>query len=156
MAMAEAFQKVFLGALKRSLITVIGDPEVQSKIRERLPIAVSKKGISKKELLGNLNEATSYAFGSLAADVALAAILEGASEAQKVQRVLADVVLDAASDKALSDFLQHCNVEAGKSRLGEEEVEEIAEGVTTTDIYETEEFNRFTEVLRNLVEETVA
>jgi len=156
LGLAEAFQKVFLNALKRSLLTVIGDPEVQAKIRERLPLEASKKGISRKQLLRSLDDAASYAFGSLAADIALAAIMEGADEAQKLQKLLADVVLDAASEKGLSDFLQHCNVEAGKSRLGDEEVERIAEGVTTTEIYETEEFAKFTEALRKVVEEALS
>jgi hypothetical protein len=156
LALAEAFRKIFLNALKRSLITVISDPAVQAKIRERLPVEASKQGVSKKELLANLNDAASYAFGSLAADIALAAIMEGADEAQKLQKLLADVVLEAASDKGLSDFLDHCNVQAGKSRFGEEDVERIAEEVTTTTIYETPEFNTFTEGLKKLVEQALA
>lgn len=151
--LAEAFQKIFLSALKRSLLTVINDPQIQARIRERLPQEASKRGVSKKELLANLNDAVSYACGSLAADIALAAIMEGADEAQKLHKLLADVVLEAGSEKGLSDFLDHCNVQAGKVRLGEEDVERIAEEVTTTEIYETEEFSKFTEALKKLVEE---
>lgn len=151
----ETFEKVFLNAMRKTMVAVVKDPEVQEALRKKLTQELQKSKIPPSKVLGALEDVCTYAFGSLAADIAIASILEGSSEFQRIQKIVADAVIEAVGDKGVKTLLEHCNMEAAKERFGEEKIEEVAERVTTTSLYEAEEFKEFCETLKAFLQESL-
>ncbi len=151
----EAFERVFLDAMRKSLTEVINDLAFQEHVMKKVTDALFRKGFSKGKVLDHLNDIVTYAAGSLAADIAIGAIMEGADEEQRLQKLVADVAVEAGAEKGISTLLKHCNIEAAKQRFGEDEVEKIAEKVTTTSIYDTDEFNQSCEGLKKVIKQAL-
>lgn len=151
----ETFEKVFLNAMRKTMVSLVKDPEAQKAIKKRLAQELLNRGIPPSKVLGVLEDVCTYAFGSLAANIAIASILEGSGEFERIQRLVADAVVEAVGDKGVKTLLEHCNVEAAKERFGEERVEEVAERVTTTSLYDAEEFKQFCDALKALLQESL-
>lgn len=151
----ETFEKVFLNAMRRTMVSVLRDPEVQEALRKKLNEKLQNSRIPSSKVLGALDDICTYAFGSLAADIAIASILEGSSESQKIQKIVADAVIEAVGDKGVKTLLDHCNMQLAKEKFGEEKIEEVAERVTTTSLYEVEEFKEFCETLKAFLQESL-
>jgi len=151
----ETFEKVFLNAMRKTMVSVVKDPEIQASLEKKLQEKLRNSGIPSSKVLGALDDICSYVFGSLAADIAIASIIEGNSESQKIQKIVADAVIEVAGDKGVKTLLEHCNVPLAKEKFGEEKIEEIAERVTTTSLYEVDEFKEFCEILKAFLQESL-
>lgn len=150
-----AFEKAFLNAMRRTLRELIEYDEGFENVKDELRSLMERKGIRRDEIRRLMDQIPSYVFGSLVADIAIGAILEGASRELKIQKMIADTVVRVFSERGVQTLLEHCNIETAKSMLGEEKVEEVAEKVTTEDIFQTDEYEEFCKAIAKLLEETL-
>lgn len=150
-----AFEETFLRAMKRAIRWLTEDEESFKEVKSELKRALRRHRISKKEVKLLADQIPPYVFGSLAADIAIGAILEGSSRERRIQKIIADVFVRVLEEKAIQTLLKHCNIEAAQRILGEETVEEIAEKVTTIDLYQTKEYERLCKAVTRILEETL-
>ncbi|RLI28049.1 hypothetical protein DRO58_03015 [Candidatus Bathyarchaeota archaeon] len=149
-----AFEKVFLNALRRTLRELMEYEEGFKNVRDELRSLLRRRGIG-EEVRRLMDQIPPYVFGSLVADIAIGAILEGSSRELRIQKMVADVVVRAFGEKGIQTLLERCNIEAAKNMLGEEKVEEVAERITTEDIFQTDEYEEFCKAIAKLLEETL-
>ncbi|MBS7644232.1 hypothetical protein KEJ26_06640 [Candidatus Bathyarchaeota archaeon] len=150
--MESAFQESFLRALKKALIQVVSDPPVQKATKNALGQALKREGVSMNFTDEQIRQLSAYCLGTLAADAALRAIFEDESDSfQLFQKRFSDEFLRVTSDKALAIVLENCNVKRAKTQFGIESTENIAEKLSTEDIYQTPEFEQACAVLEQVV-----
>jgi len=150
-----AFEKVFLNALRRTLRELMEYDEGFKNVRDELRSLMRRRGIGEDEVRRLMDQIPPYVFGSLVADIAIGAILEGASRELMIQKMIADVVVRAFGERGIQTLLERCNIETAKNMLGEEKVEEVAERITTEDIFQTDEYEEFCKAIAKLLEETL-
>jgi hypothetical protein len=147
-----AFQESFLRALKKALTQVVSDPPIQKAVKNALGQVLKSEAVSMNLTDEQIRQLSAYCLGTLAADAALRAIFEDESDSfQLFQKKFSDEFLRVTSDKALSIVLENCNVKRAKTQFGIESTEDIAEKLSTEDIYQTPEFEQACAVLEQVV-----
>jgi len=151
MEMEDAFRKSFLNALKKAIL-LVNQEELQKKILTTIADGLGEKGTDAKTLGGKIDQVAPYCVGSLVAEISMRAVMEDTSDSDgALSKKVSDFFLNAIGDNAFNILIENCNFERAKKQFGQERVEQIAEELSTDDIYETEEFAQAVESLsRNL------
>jgi|GEM_PF-1157883 hypothetical protein len=145
--MEDAFRNSFLNALKKAIL-LLNQEELQKKILTTMADGLGEKGIDVKALAGKIDQVAPYCVGSLVAEISMRAVMEDTVNADgALSKKVSDVFLNAIGDDAFDVLIENCNFERAKKQFGEEKVEQIAEELSTGDIYETEEFAQAVESL---------
>jgi uncharacterized membrane-anchored protein YjiN (DUF445 family) len=154
--MESAFRESFLRALKKALIQVVSDPPVQKAVKNVLSQTIKSEGVSTNLTDEQIRQLSAYCLGTLVADAALRAVFEDESDFfQLFQKKFSDEFLRVTSDKALGIVLENCNIKRAKTQFGIESTEDIAEKLSTEDIYQTPEFEQACAVLEQVVRATI-
>lgn len=152
---ASTFEKVFLNAMRKTVNEIMNYDKDFEEVKNELKKLIKSNRIDVKTVQEMMDQIPSYVFGSLVTDIAIGAIFEGFSKEIKLQKMIADIFIRVFEEKGVQILLSHCNVEAAKNILGEEKVEEIAEKITTEDIFQTEEYEKFCNKIIKILEETL-
>lgn len=152
---ASTFEKVFLNAIRKTVSEIINYDKDFEEVRNELRRLIKSNRIDAKGIQQMMDQIPSYVFGSLVTDIAIGAIFEGSSKEMRLQKMIADVFVKVFEEKGVQILLNHCNIEAAKNILGEEKVEEIAEKITTEDVFQTEEYEKFCNKIVKILEETL-
>ncbi len=152
---ASTFEKVFLNAMRKTVNEIMNYDEDFEEVKNELRRLIKSNRMDAKAIQQMMDQIPSYVFGSLVTDIAIGAIFEGISKEMKLQKMIADVFVKVFEEKGVQILLNHCNVETAKNILGEEKVEEIAEKITTEDIFQTEEYEKFCNKIVEILEETL-
>ena len=152
---ASTFEKVFLNAMRKTIVEIMNYDKDFEEVKNELKKLIKSNRIDAREVQQILDQIPSYVFGSLVTDIAIGAIFEGASKEMKLQKMIADVFIRVFEEKGIQILLNHCNIETAENILGEEKVEEIAEKITTKDIFQTEEYEKFCNKIIKILEEVL-
>ncbi|MEM2614685.1 MAG: hypothetical protein QXO15_10785, partial [Nitrososphaerota archaeon] len=147
--------KVFLNAMRKTVSELVKSDKDFEEAKNELKKLIKSNRIDAKSIQQVMDQIPSYVFGSLVTDIAIGAIFEGISKEMKVQKMIADVFVKVFEEKGVQILLSHCNIEAAKNILGEEKVEEIAEKITTEDVFQIEEYEKFCSKIVKILEETL-
>jgi len=154
--MESAFRESFLRALKKALTQVVSDPQVQKAVKDALDQTMKSEGVSMNLTDEQTRQLSAYCLGTLAADAALRAVFEDESDPFHLfQKKFSDEFLRVTSDKTLGIVLENCNVNRAKTQFGIESTEDIAEKLSTEDIYQTPEFEQACAVLEQIVKAAI-
>jgi len=154
--MESAFQESFLRALKKALTQVVSDQAVQEAVKNAFDQTMKSEGVSMNLTDEQIRQLSAYCLGTLAADAALRAIFEDESDSSQLfQKKFSDEFLRVTSDKTLGIVLENCNIKRAKTQFGIESTENIAEKISTEDIYQTPEFEQACAVLEQIVKAAI-
>jgi hypothetical protein len=152
---ASTFEKVFLNAMRKTIGEVMNYDRDFEEVKSELKKLIKSNRIDARDVQQILDQIPSYVFGSLVIDIAIGAIFEGSSKEMRLQKMIADVFIKVFEEKGIQILLNHCNIETARNILGEEKVEEIAEKITTEDIFQTEECEKFCNKIIKILEEAL-
>ncbi len=154
--MEKAFSEVFLRSLSRALKETVSDSEVQDQFSTAIKKCLKSGAISPELIKKNLDEVTLSCLGTLSADVSLRSMYEKQEDPlQETKRLVSEELVRMAGDKALGRLRDGCNMEQAMGQFGQEKLEEIAEKVSTQDIYLRPEFEESLEALKQIIQDAI-
>ena len=154
--MEKAFSGVFQRSLTKALRDSVSDPKIQSQFSAAIKKCVKSGTISPKLIIKNLDEVALSCLGTLSADISLRSMYEKQENPlQLLKRLISEELLRTAGDDALSRLQKGCNMGQAMSQFGQEKLEEIAERISTQDIYLSPEFEESLETLKQIIKDAI-
>jgi len=154
--MEKAFSGVFLQSLSKALRDSVSDSKVQSQFSAAIKKSIKSGTIPSTLIMKNLDEVTLSCLGTLSADISLRSMYEKHEDPLQVaKRVISEELVKTAGDDALSRLHKGCNMGQAISQFGQGKLEDIAEKISTQDVYLRPEFEESLKTLKQIIKDAV-